>query len=145
MPFWPLSGIDTARGAIEFVVQSVMRKNGVRSQFRTRNVPERIQAQPKLCSDPLFLCPARDHICAACECSKSPWHLLCQRPTIGQKPRKFFENTRDGCSGDSKMVSARLPKNFRRNRPTVSAGKVVVNVGAVWRAVFTNELLLTEA
>jgi hypothetical protein len=31
----------------------------------------------------------------------------------GSSPEKFFENTRDYGSGELKMVSARLPKNFR--------------------------------
>jgi hypothetical protein len=47
------------------------------------------------------------------------------RPTIGQSAHKFFENTRDCGLGELKMVSTRLPKNFQRNHPTLSALSVV--------------------
>jgi hypothetical protein len=39
-------------------------------------------------------------------------HVVYLRRTIGQLPHKFFENTRDGGSGELTMVSTRLPKNF---------------------------------
>jgi hypothetical protein len=50
--------------------------------------------------------------------------FLYLRPSVGQLPCKFFENTRDDGLGDLTMVSTRLPKNFQRNHPTLSAGEL---------------------
>jgi hypothetical protein len=54
-----------------------------------------------------------------------PLNLMYLRPTVGQSAHKFFENTRDSGNGEFEMVSTRLPKNFRSNRPTLSASKFV--------------------
>jgi hypothetical protein len=62
--------------------------------------------------------------------------VLYLRPTVGQLPCKFFENTRDGGNGEHEMVSTRLPKNFQRNHPTLSASKLI--------SVMENNFVLLE-
>jgi hypothetical protein len=51
--------------------------------------------------------------------------VLYLRPSVAQLRCKFFENTRDRGNGKFEMVSTRLPKNFQRNHPTLSASKLV--------------------
>jgi hypothetical protein len=63
---------------------------------------------------------------------------------MGQSPRKFFENTRDGGNGEFEMVSTRLPKNFRRNHPMVSAGWVVGKQFTVSKTIEWRKLRLFQ-
>jgi hypothetical protein len=91
--FRPLALMGRARGAIEFVVNSI----ALRLSRYSVN------------------CTFRATFCT------------CGLPS-GSYPVKFFENTRDGGNGDLKMVTTRLPKNFRRNHPPLSASKLVRSI-----------------
>jgi hypothetical protein len=60
-------------------------------------------------------------VCAA-RASLNDLHFAAYHEAV---TRKFFENTRDSGNGKPTLVSTRLPKNFRRNHPMVSASMLV--------------------